>query len=717
VYNNAENGYVVFEISPSSGADGIVCTGFVPAISAGENVKITGAYVTHPTYGKQLNVISYKKTLPETETGMRQYLASGVIKGVRERTAAKIVSLFGKETFDIMANHPERLTQIKGISLERALTISAEFHEQSYMREAVIFLQKLGVSNNYALKIYKRYKENTIDKITEDPYALADDIFGVGFKLADDIALRAGASPDSPKRVRAALRHSLNKAASDGHVYLPRSVLISRASELLRLPVQCAENGIASMLIDRELWREDLEGEPAIYLNAFYYAENNVAKRIAELNVKRDWTGGSPEDDGLSECQKQAVNAAMTCGALIITGGPGTGKTTIINTIITMFEREGMTIELAAPTGRAAKRAFETTGREAKTIHRLLEIKRVGDNAFTQSFARNKDNPIESDVIIIDESSMVDILLMNSLVSAIAPGTRVVFVGDVDQLPSVGPGNVLKDMIKSGKLPVAQLNEVFRQARESAIVMNAHRINHVQYPILNDRDKDFFFVNAATVSAAADATLDLVSSRLPRFARCDPMRNIQVLTPMKKSPLGVLELNRALQDRLNPRSKDRRERELKMHIFREGDKVMQTKNNYDAVWRSGETEGMGAFNGDMGVIKDIDDDKITVFFDDGRVMEYDDARLDELELAYAITIHKSQGSEYDVVVIPIFGGAPALMNRNLLYTGVTRAKKLVVMVGSANALRDMVDNARESYRYSALGRRLVKMCELFAGEE
>lgn len=734
VYKNTLNGYCVFEMSVSSGDyDEVVCTGNVPAVAVGETIKVVGSFTVHHTYGRQLAVELYEKTAPSTESGMIKYLGSGVIRGVREKTARKIVERFGADTFDVIADYPEKLTEIKGLSLERAMSISAVFHEQAQMRRVIVYLQGLGVSNAYAMKIYKRYKDRTIETVQSNPYRLADDIFGVGFKVADEIAEKAGFGKDSPHRVEAGVKYVLNQAAGNGHVYLPKDMLIAQAAELLELPGALAENSLARLQMERAVWQEKLADEQVVYLNVYYYAENNVAKKLAELsanvvkksrNVMED-IDAFEEENGLllAEGQKRAVVDAMDSGVLVITGGPGTGKTTAINTVISIMQKRGMSVELAAPTGRAAKRMTEATGIEAKTIHRLLEISFKEENGANQRFGKNKDNLLEADAVIIDESSMVDILLMNSLLSAMAPGTRLILVGDVDQLPSVGPGNVLKDIIGSGRLPVARLTEIFRQAQESAIVMNAHRINRGEYPVLNEKSRDFFFTRKATVDGVLNTIVALVTKRLPSFAGCDPLQDIQVLSPMRKSPLGAASLNRVLQQALNPPGPGKNEREFRQVAYREGDKVMQVKNNYNMTWKAFDgyarlvNEGLGVFNGDVGVIRRIDDfnEIVSVLFDDNRQVDYDYAQLDELELAYAITIHKSQGSEYKVVVMPIHSGPPMLMSRNLLYTGVTRAKELTVIVGMEETLRMMIGNKRESGRFSALNQRIVKMHDMLSG--
>ena len=704
--------------------------GTVLSIAEGENVRLAGNYLTHPVYGRQFGVSACEKTNPATEDGIEKYLASGVIKGIREATAKKIVKKFGKETFEVIAEEPERLTQIRGISLEKAMTISAVFHEQAQMRQSVLYLQELGITISLSMKIYQKYKQETYDVVKANPYKLAEDIFGVGFKTADSIAYKAGIPRDSPHRVNAGIIYILNRATQNGHTYLPKPQLIKESAELLEIPEEIIENSLASLQLERKIHQDRIGPDIAVYLNLYYYAEVSVAKKLLNLSENTSDESGSILRDlagaekitglSLAENQKKAVKEAMSGGVLIITGGPGTGKTTTINTIIHILRTEGYSIELAAPTGRAAKRMTEATGMEAKTLHRLLEISFSGEDTDRQFFGKNAENPLEADVIIVDESSMVDILLMNNLLNAVPEGSRLILVGDVDQLPSVGPGNVLKDMIASGNIRVARLTEVFRQAQESAIIMNAHRINRGERPVFNESGKDFFLSRQLAVPQVLSTILSLVTERLPNYTNCHYLKDIQVLTPMRKSPLGVFQLNRMLQEYLNPPHPEKNEREYGERVFREGDKVMQIKNNYNLTWRvktgfgNEDEEGQGVFNGDIGVVQSIDkfEQRLIVLFDESREAAYDFTQLEELELAYAITVHKSQGSEYRVVVMPVHSGPPMLMNRNLLYTAVTRAKELVVIVGDPKALARMVDNNREMARYTSLRLRINKLAEL-----
>ena len=730
IYRNEENGYTVCTLQTEE--DDIACVGILPGVHPGENLQIVGTWKVHPTYGEQLQVETYEKSVPKTEHGIEKYLASGVIKGIGPTLAKRIVKKFGVETLRVIEEEPECLESVKGISLKKAQEVGAIFQQQRELRTAMLFLQDYGISPTYALKIYKKYREQTMDIIKLNPYRLADDIFGIGFKMADQIAASVGIEKNSDHRIKAGIKYILNEGAGQGHTYLPLPLLTQRAQQLLQVPEELMENALIDLQIHKQVWQEVVEEETRIYLMPFYYAERSVGKKILELASLYE----SQEDIQIQERiqqvekeqkiilakhQKEAVQAAMENGVLVITGGPGTGKTTTINTMIALLQEEEQEVVLAAPTGRAAKRMTEASGMEAQTIHRLLEISFLQEGSRHQSFERNEENPLEADVVIIDETSMVDILLMNSLLKAIMPGTRLILVGDMDQLPSVGPGNVLKDLIHSNCIPVVRLTEIFRQAGESAIVTNAHRINIGQYPILNQREKDFFFLRRAVQEEVAQTIVELITKRLPPFLHCDPKQDIQILCPMRKGPLGVTQLNKLLQQALNPPHKKKREKEFRQILFREGDKVMQIKNNYNIPWKICNRfgypleEGVGIFNGDCGTITDISPtaETLTVTFDDHKVVEYDYSQLDELELAYAVTIHKAQGSEYPAVILPIHSGPPMLMSRNLLYTGVTRAKKLVVMVGLESTLERMVDNNQEIDRYSGLKDYIQKLAQLY----
>ena len=741
IYHNQDNGYTVFTLYcedrpltlvnyQDEDDKTITCTGHFPDLHEGETLKITGTFVNNPRYGWQLTVNRAEKTAPSTLAAIEKYLGSGVIKGIGTRMASRIVAKFGAETLDVLEDEPERLAEIKGITLKRALQFSEIFHSQTEIRQVMIFLHEYGISPVYAKKIYKVYKDATIETVKQNPYKLADDIDGIGFKKADAIAFKLGISRDAPERISAGVRFILWEFANDGHVYIPAGRLTGQAAELLGAPVGLIDNEMIRMQLSRLIVREKDPGNPLealVFLSPLYYAEVAVARRLAALSAAHRIADSKADDVKatiaaleretdmeLSEGQRQAILSALTEGVLIITGGPGTGKTTAINTLIALLEHKGYKISLAAPTGRAAKRMSEATGREAKTIHRILEVTYISEDSRRQVFSKNEDEPLETDVLIVDEASMMDILLTHSLLKAVPIGTRLILVGDVDQLPSVGPGNVLKDIITSGTVAVVRLTEIFRQAAESAIITNAHQINQGRYPELNDRKKDFFFVKRGQQNEIVTALLDLVVRRLPAYKGYESLHDIQVLTPMRKSTLGVYELNSLLQARLNPAGPGKKEREFGQTIFRVGDKVMQIRNNYDATWevtdKNGylDEQGEGVFNGDMGVIKAMDDDSgnLTVLFDDNRQVVYDFTQLDELELAYAVTVHKSQGSEYRVVVMPVFSGPPMLLTRNLLYTAVTRAKELCVLVGMPDCLHRMVDNNRITARCTALARRL-----------
>ena len=740
IYHNEENGFTVFTVRPEDEDDATTCTGYMSSPQEGENLKLTGTYVHNPRYGLQLSVSALERTRPSTAFGIEKYLSSGAIKGIGARKAKQIVARFGEDTFDVLENEPEKLAKIRGISLKQAMEYAESFLAQSDQRQAMLFLQKYGISSNFAMKIYKRYREETVEAVKANPYRLADDIDGIGFKTADAIAHKLGISRDAPERISAGVRFCLWEASNEGHTCIPTSQLVKDAAELLFADAEFVENELVRMQMDRLIVREKVatatadpeqtQNTPAnvndslVFLSPLYYAEIAVSAKLTSLsaiNISQNQDSevfALEKETGitLSEGQRQAVIAAATQGVLIITGGPGTGKTTTINTIIGILESRGLNITLAAPTGRAAKRMTEATGREAKTIHRLLEVTFMSEDSRRQVFNKNEESPLETDVLIVDEASMMDILLTQSLLKAVALGTRLILVGDVDQLPSVGPGNVLKDLIESGVLATARLTEVFRQAAQSAIITNAHRINKGEYPAINDKTKDFFFMRRNSQEDVMQTILDLITTRLPAYKDFDPHHDIQVLSPMRKSPLGVINLNNVLQAKLNPPSAGKNEREFRATIFREGDKVMQIRNNYDATWEMynergfSVDQGEGVFNGDMGTILEIDNEfGVTVNFDDNRRVLYDFSQLEELELAYAVTVHKSQGSEYRAVIIPILNGPPMLLTRNLLYTAVTRAKELAVLVGEPATMHRMVDNNRITHRYTALSRRLRDM--------
>ena len=728
-YNN-ENGYAIFTVTDIKDREDeeMTCVGYAPSISQGESVKVTGSVVTHHFYGEQINIEICEKTEPRSERAIELYLASGVIKGIGPKIAKKIVDKFGKATLTIMDAEPERLAELRGISREKAMSIGEMYREKTEERHALLFLGEYGISPSYAIRIYKKYKDKTIDIVRKNPYSLAEDIFGIGFKIADKIAENVGISKDSPFRIRAGVKYIFNFGANNGNVYLPIEEVVEKTSELLQITPEIISTELTSMHIESQIWIEKTENSTRVYLNFFYYAEGYVSRKLYELssiNLDSIYNYGN-EIDALENInkirfapqQRNAIQSAMENGVLVITGGPGTGKTTIINAIIQLCEAEGYEIELAAPTGRAAKRMEEATGHKAQTIHRLLGINFVNENSRSQTFEKDEDNPIEADVIIIDESSMIDILLMHSLLKAIPQGTRLIIVGDSNQLPSVGPGNVLRDIINSDVIKVCKLTEIFRQAQESAIITNAHKINKGEYPDLKQKDKDFFFMRRNNTQELSSLIVGLVSVRLPKYLQCDPIKDIQVLTPMRKSPLGVNALNALLQDALNPPSSNKREKEFRGIKFREGDKVMQIKNNYNVEWKIVEKgkiteDGVGVFNGDEGIITymDLDNEYIEILFDDNKVVHYDFTQMDEIDLSYAVTIHKSQGSEYKAVVMPLLNGPDMLMSRNLLYTGLTRAKQLAVIAGVENTIYKMVDNNREVSRYTGLCNKLREFAD------
>lgn len=719
IYRNADNGYTVLNLV--SGEDEITCVGIFSAIAEGENIEAQGEYTEHPTYGQQFKVTSFEEKAPEDEEAIERYLGSGAIKGIGLAMAARIVRRFKEDTFRIIEEEPERLAEIKGISNRKAMEIASQVNEKRDLRQAMIFLQQYGITMNLAVKVYQAYGQDVYGIIRENPYRLADDIDGVGFRTADEIAARVGIRMDSDFRVRSGILYTLLQASGEGHTYLPETELTPRASKLLNVTAEQVEKQYMDLAIERKIILKQMEDQTQIYAASFYYMEANTATMLKRLNVSYDVSDAEIEQQirgiekksgmTLDEHQVTAVKEAVRNGLLVITGGPGTGKTTTINTIIRYFELEGLEIFLAAPTGRAAKRMSETTGFEARTVHRMLELN--GGAEGSGGFERDESNPLEADVIIVDEMSMVDISLMYSLLKAISVGTRLILVGDVNQLPSVGPGSVLRDIIQSHACNVVMLTKIFRQASTSDIIVNAHKINHGEEVILDNKSMDFFFLKRYDADVIINVVLQLIKQKLPKFVDATPY-DIQVLTPMRKGLLGVERLNGILQRYMNPPANDNVEKEYGSTVFREGDKVMQTKNNYQLAWeirtKFGLTvdKGLGIFNGDMGIIRQINDfaEQMIIEFDEGRMVEYPYKLLDELELAYAITIHKSQGSEYPAVVIPLLGGPMMLMNRNLLYTAVTRARKCVTLVGNEVTFQQMIQNTSQQKRYSGLCDRL-----------
>lgn len=716
-YHNENNGYTVMEVETTHGDE--ILVGNFHYISEGEYIKAWGDPIDHPTHGPQYVIQKYEIAEPEDKAAMERYLASGVIKGIGPALAKRIIKKFKGDSFDIIDKEPERLAEIKGISLKKAMDIAIQFQEKQGMRHAMMFLGEYGISNHLAVKIFEEYGDQMYEILKVNPYKLAEDIQGIGFKIADAIAAKAGIALDSEYRIRAAIVYVLGQAVNGGHVYLPEDRLSYTSSQMLGMPEEFISEHISNMIFDKKLLYKEKDSQRQIYLPHYYYMELNVAKMLRELDVSFD--ASLEEIDRridvlqeeneitLDEQQRFAVSKAMTEGLMVVTGGPGTGKTTTINLMIQCFEMEDCEIVLAAPTGRASKRMTEATGYEAKTIHRLLELNGGIDEDSGYHFEKNEENPIEADVIIVDEMSMVDINLMYALLKAVIPGTRLILVGDANQLPSVGPGNVLKDIIESSSFPVVQLQHIYRQSEKSQIIVNAHAINNGQEIDLAGKSKDFYFFEKDNIRAVTAGVIYLVRELIPTYLKEDPY-NVQVLTPMRKGDLGVESLNQILQQFLNPASPSKVEKETKNGLYREGDKVMQIKNNYKTEWKIlnhqgySVEEGLGVFNGDIGIIKEINSytEKVTVLFDDERTVEYTYSMLDELELAYAITIHKSQGSEYPAVVLPLLTGPAVLCNRNLLYTAVTRAQKCVAIIGKETMVNNMIHNEMEQKRYSGL---------------
>ena len=739
-YRNEENGYSILSVN-SDGLD-YVLVGTFPYISEGDFIEASGRDVEHPIYGDQIQVESYELKAPEDTASMERYLGSGAIRGVGTALAARIVRRFKADTFRIIEEEPERLAEVKGISEKMAQAISEQMESKKEMRQAMMFLQEYGISMSLALKIYNEYGSRMYSIIKENPYRLADDIQGVGFKMADEIAQKVGIFTDSDFRIRSGIYYTLLQSVANGHTYLPQEELLASASELLHVDPAVMEKHLTDLQMEKKivvkvneeklLKPEEDDSTPAsrhVYASQYYYTELNTARMLHDLNLR----GAEPEAEIRKKLEKiceeeriepdelqiRAVVEAVNSGLLIITGGPGTGKTTTINTIIRYFEQEEMEILLAAPTGRAAKRMTEATGYEARTIHRLLELTGVpSDDKDTSGmhFERNEENPLDADAIIIDEMSMVDIYLMHALLRAVNPGTRLILVGDTNQLPSVGPGNVLRDLIASGAFDVVQLTRIFRQAAESDIIVNAHKINDGERIPLGKRSKDFLFIRREQPDAIISAMLTLVREKLPNYVHAD-MFDIQIMTPMRKGALGVERLNTILQSFLNPKDPSKPEKEVGGTIYRVGDKVMQIKNNYQIEWETRNRYGIpvdsgaGVFNGDIGIIREINTfaEELTVEFDEGKMVDYSFKQLEELELAYAITIHKSQGSEYPAVVIPVYSGPRMLMTRNLIYTAVTRARACVCLVGIPEMLQAMVDNEVEQRRYTGLKIRIQEV--------
>ena len=727
IYRNTENGYTVMVMLVDQ--EEVTCVGVLSYIGEGEKLEAEGQYIAHPTYGEQFKIETYVVKPPEDEESVERYLGSGAIKGIGTALAARIVRHFHADTFRIIEEEPERLAEIKGISDRKAREIAQQVYEKRDMRKAMIFLQQFGITTALAVKIFEKYGQRMYEVLQNNPYQLADDIHGVGFRIADEIARKAGVSADSEYRVKSAISYVLIQAGNEGHIYLPKELVQSRTAQLLGVGLEDIEQYLMDLAVDRKIVMKQEKEQERVYSASSYYIEMSTARMLCDLNItgeiddqvilKKITAIEKQTEMYLDEMQKKAVIEAVRCGLLIITGGPGTGKTTTINTLISYFESEGLQILLAAPTGRAAKRMTEATGVEAKTVHRLLEISGLSEESgAVGGFGRNAQNPLEADVIIIDEMSMVDAYLMHALLDAVTVGTRLIMVGDMNQLPSVGPGSVLKDMIQSGCIPVVSLTRIFRQAQESDIVVNAHKINRGEPVLLDNKSRDFFFLKRDDANVIISIVIQLVRDKMPRYVNAK-MYDIQVLTPMRKGLLGVERLNKILQEYLNPPDRTKTEQEQNGILFREGDKVMQVKNNYQLEWeirgRYGipMEKGLGIFNGDMGIIREINKqtERVTVEFDEQRMVEYPYSGLEELELAYAVTIHKSQGSEYPAVVIPLLSGPKMLMTRNLLYTAVTRAKQCVTLVGDPYAFSQMEANTVEQKRYTALADRIRELSE------
>lgn len=739
IYRNEDNGYTVFNIVYDD--EEITCVGLLSYINTGEFITAHGEFVKHAVYYMQFKITSYEFKAPQDKDSVKRYLSSGAIKGIGEKMAERIVREFGDDTFRIMEEEPELLAKIKGISIAKAMDIANQLIEKKDIRKAMMYLQRFGIQMNLANKIFKHYGNEIYSILEQNPYRLADDIEGVGFKTADEIATKVGIKVDSEFRIRSGIFYILNQASNQGHVYLPAKQLIDEVKELLLVDIVDFDKFLMDLVIDKKIVVKMKGDTKCVYARSLYYTEAGIAAKLNQLDVRSEESQEFidmrirriEEKEGiqLDDIQKEAVAKAVRNGLVIITGGPGTGKTTTINTIIKYFELQGLDIRLAAPTGRAAKRMSEACGYEAQTIHRLLEIsggasaiseRRAGAAGLPMFFERNEENPLETDVIIVDEMSMVDIHIMSSLLKAVQTGTKLILVGDVDQLPSVGPGNVLKDIIDSECFSVVKLEKIFRQAEQSEIIINAHKINKGQKVELNKYSKDFLFVKRNGADNIINAMKTLVSDKLPKYVNAS-INEIQILTPSRKSNVGVERLNKIMQDFLNPKDYTKQEKQAGDTIFREGDKVMQIKNDYQLEWEKRSRygipteKGQGAFNGDMGIVDRIStfDETLTVKFDDGRYVDYDFGQLDELELSYAITVHKSQGSEYPAVVIPMSQGPRMLMNRNILYTAVTRARKCVCLVGEEEIFHFMTANISESRRYSSLTDRILEICNVGEG--
>ncbi len=725
IFHNKENGYTVAVFETD--IEAFTAVGNLPSVSIGRSYILRGEFIMHPTYGEQFSIKEFEEVMPSTSDGIREFLASGAMKGIGRKTAAAIVSKFGTDTLRIIEEEPHRLTEISGIGEKTAEKVAEAFDKQREFANIVLYTQRYGIGADYAMKLYQVYGADTIKAMEENPYRLAEDIFGIGFKKADKIAEKMGVAADDPYRIRSGIKFTLSYFAGEGNTFLPQNVLCEKTGQLLDISIELIEEQLTGMAFEGDIHMEKLDNRNVVFLMAYYMAEQNVCKCLSELNnaALKPISGGmeslisrTENSTGiyLSENQKRAVITSLGMGVSVITGGPGTGKTTIINTIINILEDSGLKTAIAAPTGRAAKRITETSGHYASTIHRLLEYY-FSESENMMRFGKTREDRLEYDAVIVDEASMIDLMLMNGLVSAIKPGTRLIMVGDADQLPSVGAGNVLRDIIDSEYIYCTKLTEIFRQAKESMIVVNAHRINRGEYPDCNAKDKDFFLLRRSSEKEMLETIKSLCLTRLPDYYEdVSPVSDIQILTPVRKGLLGSINLNKELQEVLNPPNKSLEEKTFGERTFREGDKVMQIKNNYQMTWKNLEdfSEGEGVFNGDVGFIRKVDREfnEITVVYDEVKYVTYHFNQLDELELAYAVTVHKSQGSEFPIVVMPVSWFPPMLATRNLLYTGVTRGKKAVVLVGSENKLNAMVDNDRINERFSGLGVRLRRLMDM-----
>jgi exodeoxyribonuclease V alpha subunit len=720
VFQNEENGYAIANIAGSDERTTIV--GVIPFLTEGQNLRLQGQWVVHPQFGKQFKVEGCEEILPSTTVGIEKYLSSGVISGIGPVTARKIVEKFGDKTLEVLDYEIDRLQEIEGIGEKKIDVIKESYSRQKEVKNIMIFLQTYGVTPNQCVKIYRRFGATSIEVVKQNAYILTEEVSGIGFKTADKIARSLGVESNSYFRIGSGINYIVNEFCALGNTYMPLELLLEEGNSILGVSNEEIEKVLYDHTLEGKVKVEVIENEKCVFTLPFYYCELGVTKRIIMLSFSDYQPINTDVEFEVKQFEKkyniqfadsqiEAIKGSVENGIEVITGGPGTGKTTIINCITGIFEKAGMKVFMAAPTGRAAKRMSEATGREAKTIHRLLELGFSEDES--EEFIKDESSPLECDVVIIDEASMIDIMLMNSLLKAISLGTRIIIVGDVDQLPSVGPGNVLRDIIDSKCVKVVRLKHIFRQAKESMIIVNAHKINNGEMPVLNEKNKDFYFIRSEDSSEILNTIIELIDKRLPKFnPNWNRAQHIQILSPMRKGSLGVLNLNKKLQEILNPKKSYKNEKEYRELIFRVGDKVMQIKNNYTMKWTriagDGEKEGVGVFNGDVGYIEDIDEDSdnIIVVFDDERRVFYENTFLDELDLAYAVTIHKSQGSEFPVVIMPAYMGPPLLMNKNLLYTGITRAKQMVVLVGSIKAVQFMINNNRSFERYSALRSRI-----------